>query len=745
MTIAILAEKNSAARSFAAALGGMKGSFNGENYVITAARGHLYELAQPENQPADPAAGAQLKSWQLPDMPWDESAFTWKRVPIKGTSDTIKQVRSVLSAATEIVIATDLDPTGEGDAIAWNIIDELRLHGKQFSRMEFTDEAPASIQKAFVKRRKITSMMSEGDYRKADFRNKFDFLTIQFTRVATASAAQTAVLRQGRLKSAIVKLVGDQLEAHNAYVKVPMFQNRFRDENGVLYTNPEEPRFATEAEVPQIYQPSKVVLDSRTNKSTAPRRLLDLAGLSSRLSSKGVKADQVLATYQKMYEAQIVSYPRTEDKTITNEQFNELLPFVNKIAAVVGVDTALLTHRAPRRTHVKDSGAHGANRPGPKVPPSLDELKKGFGPIAPLIYEELARSYLAMLAEDYVYESQEGHLESYPAFVGKASVPKSQGWKQVFSEADDKGSDSDADESENAAGLGQVGQPLVYEIIPPRPEHPSMKWLMKQLEKRDVGTGATRTSTYAEVTSEKGKYPLLLEKRGKITMTEFGDMSHRLLPGTRIGDLSITEQVYATMRRIADGTTTSEAELPIVAQWVRDDIDTMQRNAASMREELGLSTQTQTQQKEKYEGLWAVTGTVTKFNRVWSGHTFTEEECIDLLAGKEITIEAVSNAGDPYLAKGKLAAQTYKTGGKSYDYVGFKPDFGPKVDANGVAQPPASWCKHTFTPDEIDTLVKGGKVFCDDFVSKAGKTFGATVHFGTEAGSKDKKIIPEFG
>lgn len=743
MTIAILAEKNSAARSFAAALGGAKGSFNGENYVITAARGHLYELAQPENQPADPAAGAQLKSWQLTDMPWNESTFTWKRAPIKGAADTIKQVRAVLSAATEIVIATDLDPTGEGDAIAWNIIDELRLHGKQFSRMEFTDEAPASIQKAFVKRRKITSMMSEGNYRKADFRNKFDFLTIQFTRVATASAAQPAVLRQGRLKSAIVKLVGDQLEAHNAYVKVPMFQNRFRDENDVLYTNPDEPRFATEAEVPQIYQPSRVILDSKTDKATAPRRLLDLAGLSSRLSGKGVKADLVLATYQKMYEAQIVSYPRTEDKTITNEQFNELLPFVNKIAAVVGVDTALLTHRVPRRTHVKDSGAHGANRPGPKVPPSLDALKTGFGPIAPLIYEELARSYLAMLAEDYIYEAQQGHLESYPAFVGKVSVPKSLGWKQVFVDADD--SDKDENESESAVGLGQVAQPLVYEIIPPRPEHPSMKWLMKQLEKRDVGTGATRTSTYAEVTSEKAKYPLLVEKRGKITMTEFGDMSHRLLPGTRIGDLSITEQVYATMRRIAEGTTTSEAELPIVAQWVRDDIETMQRNAASMREELGLSTQTQTQQKEKHEGVWAETGTVTRFNRVWGGHRFTEEECIDLLAGREITFEATSGSGDPYPVSGKLAAQTFKTGGKSYDFIGFKPDFGPKVDANGVAQPPATWCKHAFTPDEIATLAKGGKVFCDDFVSKKGKTFAATVHFGTEEGSKEKKIIPEFG
>lgn len=745
MTLAVLTEKPSAGRAFAAALGGTQGTFNGEQYVIVSARGHLYELAQPEAQlvGASTQDVAAMKSWDLGNLPWDSSKFSWNRIPIQGTRDMITQLRSVLTRVDEIVIATDLDPTGEGDAIAWNIIDELKLHGKKFSRMEFTDEAPASLQKAFVKRRPVQSMLTEGNYLMANFRDRFDFLTMQFTRVATITAAQQAVLRQGRLKSCMVKLVGDQLAAHNNYVKVTQYQNRFRDENGVLYTNPGEPRFATEAEVPRIYGPSKVVLDKRTNKATAPRRLLDLAGLSARLSSKGVKADQVLATYQKMYENQVVSYPRTEDKTITTEQFNELLPFVNKIASVVGVDAALLTYRQPRKTHVKDAGAHGANRPGPKVPASLDALKSTYGPIAPLIYTELARSYLAMLAEDYLYEAQEGHLESYPAFIGRANVPKSLGWKLVFivdvDDKDDK--EKDGEESEdNAKGLGTVGQPIVYEIVPPRPEHPSMKWLMKQLEKRDVGTGATRTSTYADVTNSRTKYPLLSESRGKITMSEYGEMSHRLLPGTRIGDLELTERVYATMKAVAAGKANPDSELAIVAQWVREDIQTMTANAVAMRKELGLSEVQQ--RKEKAEGVWAETGEAVKFNREWSGHTFTDMELEDLLAGKEIAFAAVSSkTGNEFQARGKLATQQFN----GSTFVGFKPDFGPKKDASGKDLPPAEWCKHVFTPDEIKSLQAGEKIYIDDFESKKGKTFAATIHFGTEPGGGPKKIIPEFG
>lgn len=739
MTVGILVEKPSAARAFASALGGMSGTYQGVDYVITHARGHLYELAQPEDQlvPGATCSAEDMKSWEIGKLPWDVSQFTWGYVPMKGVSELLRDIKKKLSAASEIVIACDVDPSGEGGLIATNVIKGLGLQSKHITRMYFTDEAPVSLQKAFVARKHIPDIDGFDEYLMASYRDAWDFTSIQWTRLSTAAAAQAAVLRQGRLKSAMVNLVGAQLEAYNSYVKTPMYQNRFRDENGVLYTDPEEPKFATEAEVPKSYGPSKVVHDKSTNKSTAPRRLLDLAGLSARLSGKGVKADQVLAVYQKMYEDQVVSYPRTEDKTITMEQFNELLPFANQIAAVVGVDTGILTHRQPRRTHVKDTGAHGANRPGLKVPASLDALKAKYGPVAPMIYEELARSYLAMLAEDYLYELQEGHLEAYPSFLGRVSVPKSQGWKVVFFDADDA---SDDDDAENTAGLGQNADPLVYEIIPPRPEHPSMKWLMKQLEKRDVGTGATRTNTYAEVTNEKAKFPLLLDKRGKITMSEYGDMSYRLLPGTRIGDLGVTERVYETMRAIAAGKANAAQELAAVADWIREDISTMQANAATMRKELGLSEVRQ--RKEKHEGVWAVTGQVVKFNKEWSGHEFTTQELDDLLAGKQITFTATSaRTGNTFEATGKLENLEYN-GSK---YVGFKADFGPKKDAQGNELPPPSWCGHTFTADELSKLQAGEKLYIDDFVSKAGKEFAATVHFGQEKGKKGKRIIPEFG
>jgi DNA topoisomerase-3 len=651
-------------------------------------------------------------------------------------------IKTALSKCDEIVIATDLDPSGEGDLIFWAIIDELKLHGKKFSRMEFTDESAPSLQKAFAARRPVKSMQSEGAFLMADFRTKFDLLSMQWTRIATKSAGQRAVLRQGRLKSAMIKLVGDQLKAHNDYQKIPFYQNRFRDENGVLYSNAEEPSFKDKNDVPNKYTTSPVVLDSRTNKRTAPPKLLDLAGLSGMLSTKGVKAGMVLSVYQKMYESRYVSYPRTEDRTVTTEQFNELLPHIDKIAAVVGADASLLTQRTPRKTHVKDSGSHGANRPGLEVPASLDELKAKFGVIAPMIYQTLAKNYLAMLAEDYLYERQEGHLAKYPEFKGASNVPKSLGYKAVFDAdaSDDK--DKDKDEEESNTGLGTSADPFVHEGFPKRPEHPSMKWLMKQLEKHDVGTGATRTSTYAEVTNDKAKFPLLSETRGKITMAECGDMGYLLLPGTHIGDLGVTEFVQGEMKAVSAGAKTADEALAVVAGWIVEDIKVMQANAVSMKKELGV---TDVVVREKFTGFWRRTGEEVSFNRVWgtnahwAGHRFTDEECEKLLSGAVISFDAVSKQKKPYSAVGTLEQGVHE----GRPFHAFKPDFDKKVP--GASPVPKILCGYTFSDDERKRLEAGEKVFIDGLRSGKGKAFAATLYVGTKQGEKHKSVIFDFG
>lgn len=723
--IGILCEKPSAARNFAKALGGPKGSYNGENYIIANARGHLYEFADPSDQ-VDSSLTAKYKSWKVDNLPWDEKDFKWEREKKTGAAAVLKEIKAAFKDCDEIIIAGDVDPYGEGFLLCAEVLQELRLKPRKLSRMYFMDETPKSIQDAFVKRKTVPVLEKDPEYLESWYRTRWDFLSMQFTRIATSCGDGRSVLRQGRLKSAMVSLVGDQLKAVSEYKKIPFYQNRFRDENGVVYTNPDEPSFPDKKQVPASYKPSGVVVDSKSMKSTAPPKLLDLAGLSSILAAKGYRAKEVLDTYQKLYEAAICSYPRTEDKTITPEQFNELLPLVDKIATVVGVDPRLLTHRTPRKTHVKAGGAHGANRPGTNVPASLSALGT-YGRCAADIYTLLAHSYLATLCEDYEYESQKGHVADYPAFVGTASVPKKQGWKLVYHDADD-----DADDI-SAKGLGTQASPFVHEGFPPKPAAPTMKWLMKQLEKHDVGTGATRTSTYSEVSNDKSKYPLLIDKKGKISMSPYGDMSYKLLPGTRIGSLSLTEQLQAEMRGIAEGKMNPDECLRKVQTYVLEDVKTMTENGQKMRKESGIKMGGEV---ERYSGSW--NGTPVSFKRSWSGHDFTDQECEALCNGAEIKVMGlVSKNGGTYNVAGHLEEQEYN----GRKYVGFKvtkylDDNGnEKQQSAGDDRFTGTWkgkpvslkknyCGHTFTQDEFDKLCKGETIEVLDCKSKTGSTYG---------------------
>lgn len=737
--IGILAEKPSAARNFAAALGGSVsgGTYNGEQFIIVAARGHLYEFKDPSKM-VPSSLSQQYKDWNIGNLPWNEKDFQWQRQPKKDTTSLLHSIKKQLDACDEVCIATDVDPTGEGELLAWEILDELDIKPKKFSRMYFMDESAKEVQKAFVNRKVIPSMMQDMDYVKANYRSQWDLLSMQFTRIATHCVGGGAVLRQGRLKSVMVKISGDGLKAYNEYKKVVKYQNKFRDENGVIYSSPEEPIYDKKEDVPtDIYHTSDVVCDKKEMKQQAPPKLVDLASLSSTLVTKGFTAKEVQDTYQKLYEAKIVSYPRTEDKFISPEQFNDLLPLVDKIAAVVGVDISLLTHRVARNTHVKSGGAHGANRPGPNVPNSLAGLSS-YGTCAPEIYEILAKNTLAMFAEDYEYESQKGHVKDYPKFVGTAAVPKSAGWKAVYNDIDD-----DVDADDTSKGLGTVADPYIADVVNPRPPRPTMKWLMKQLEKHDVGTGATRNSTYAEITNSKSDKSLMKDTKGKIDLTDCGQMSYVIIQGTKIADVEVTEALMNEMRDIANGKANPDDCLAKVKDMVMHDKEVMLSNMPNLSQldpdMLSKYQRSGGAPKEKCSGTW--NGKQVSFTREWSGHRFTDEECQKLLNGEEIEIvDCVSSkTGKTFGVHGKLENQTFK--GKKF--VGFK-SLGFLNSGSGKKQgPPAEWCQHKFTQDELDALEAGTEIYVEGMVSNKNNVFSAYVSYGEKEDGR-KGIIMRF-
>lgn len=708
----IVNEKPSQARNFAKALGGSSGTFDGEEYEIAALVGHVLELKQPSDQ-VPPELAEKYRKWSLEALPWSYDDIAFEKDVRGDVEDVIERLREAVGRADEVVIATDVDPSGEGELLAWEALDFVGWDGPTW-RMYFVDEAPNSIRKAFKEMKRLDGMEEDGDYAKAECRNRWDFMSMQFTRIATCVAASRGfrtVVRQGRLKSVMVHLVGQQLDAVANYKKVPYYEARYADEHGNVFKRAE-----TDAE--RFDAPDKVgigkfarcavAVDSREMKRKAPGKLLDLMGMASILATKGHDSKRVLEVYQKMYEDQVVSYPRTEDKTITPEQFDELAPLVDEIAGVVGVEAALLTHRAPRKTHVKEGGAHGANRPGPNVPESLDALGK-YGKEAPAIYELLARNYLAMLAEDYEYEQVKAHLVERPDFTGSVNLPVKPGFHAVF-DSESEGKDKEEEEGAAADGgkkqphdFGETADPFVYEGCNKKPQRPTMKWLKARLEKYNVGTGATRVSTLDDIKG-RDKKALLTEKKGVLGLTECGKVSYKLLNGCAIASPEATEKLFSLMERVATFEIDAEQVVRSIDKLVEHDRAVMTANAAALGDLSGSAhetigkcplcgapvwkkTKSAACSSNKYEkdedGNWQRTaGCGFKMFATFMGKKLTSKQMEKLLAGGKVTVKGLTSkkTGNKYDAYAKLSDTPNENGWYAAEMAGFpdKPKKGGK-------------------------------------------------------------------
>ncbi|GAP05156.1 topoisomerase IA, partial [Fructobacillus tropaeoli] len=104
-----------------------------------------------------------------------------------------------------LVIATDTDPSGEGDLLAWEAIDAIKWTGPVF-RANFVDESEKGLRKALENLKPIANFQEHGPLQKGLARNQWDFASMQLTRGATTLTKQAGypfVSRQGRLKSAM--------------------------------------------------------------------------------------------------------------------------------------------------------------------------------------------------------------------------------------------------------------------------------------------------------------------------------------------------------------------------------------------------------------------------------------------------------------------------------------------------------------------------------------------------------------
>ena len=108
-----------------------------------------------------------------------------------------------------------------------------------------------------------------------------------------------------------------------------------------------------------------------------------------------------------------------------------------------------------------------------------------------------------------------------------------------------------------------------------------MKWLTKKLEKYNVGTGATRTSTLAEITANEER-ALMKENKGALTMTKCGEVSYALLANCQIASPEVTEKLFESMNEVGRFSRRSSDVINTVTDMVVHDMKAMQDNIGAL-------------------------------------------------------------------------------------------------------------------------------------------------------------------
>ena len=353
----IVSEKPSMGRAIAAALGiqGSGRSFvAGKDVIVTWCVGHLVEALAPEGY--DPG----LKQWRLEALPFFPDAFRY--APIESTRDQYQTVATLMNREDvgEIVNATDAGREGE---LIFDLVYRLAQASKPVLRFWTSSLTDDAIREAYGRMKPGDAYAGLRDA--ARCRQEADWLVgINCTRAQTLAQRRQGgegVFSIGRVQTPTLALmVNRELEIQNFVPKDfwtlwAQFQagngtykgKWFRKEDGK-----EVDRFDQEADAKALAaelqgKPGKVASVSARTEKKKPELLYDLTALQKEANKRfGFTAEHTLEVAQELYEAKLISYPRTNSRCLTEAdavktsvwikaiaqgQFQELHPFVDQL------------------------------------------------------------------------------------------------------------------------------------------------------------------------------------------------------------------------------------------------------------------------------------------------------------------------------------------------------------------------------------------------------------------------------
>ncbi len=435
----VLTEKPSVAREIARVLNCTtkgKGYFEGQQYVVTWALGHLVTLAEPEDY------DQKYKQWRLEDLPMIPPHMKLKIIRQSSHQFAVVKLLMQRSDIGELVIATDAGR--EGELVARWIM-ALANWKKPFKRLWISSQTEAAIRDGFANLKPGAAYDNLFDA--AACRAEADWLIgLNVTRALTCKF--NAQLTAGRVQTPTLAMIVQREKEIKEFVPVDYWTLRadFEDYFGDWRAPGGSGRVFDHARAEEIAakvrdQSGTVVEVKTEGKSEPPPLAYDLTELQRDANRRhSWSAQKTLEVLQVLYERhKLVTYPRTDARYITAD----IVPTLPARLRSMGVGPyaqlvapLLQKSLSPTRRFVDDSKVSDHHAIIPTEQPlqigSLTAEERN-------LYDLIARRFVAVLSPAYTYDQTTLVTEVRgERFYSRGRVVKNMGWRAVTASTADR-------------------------------------------------------------------------------------------------------------------------------------------------------------------------------------------------------------------------------------------------------------------------------------------------------------------
>jgi DNA topoisomerase III len=585
----ILAEKPSVAREIAQFLhAGARhdGYFQGNGYQVTWAYGHLVTLKDPDEY--DPA----WKKWSLDTLPILPERFELKTVEDKLSRKQFSIVKQLFRAADEIICATDAGREGE---LIFRYIQTLTGCAKKpFSRLWLSSLTAKAIREAFAKLRPGRDY--DPLYAAARCRSEADWIVgMNGTRNYTVRFGGSGLLWSvGRVQTPVLAMIVRRDDQIRTFRPEPFWEllTRYR-QTQFRFTGE---RFGDEAEAQKLLQqvlgqPFTITKIETRRERSQPPQLYDLTELQREMNRRfGLSAAATLQAAQALYEAKLITYPRTDSRYLSKDVQGEVPQILENLRPLRPDDIGRLDLDALRFTSriVNDRkvGDHHAILPTGKLPGNL------AGPQA-RVFEAIVTRLIAAFYPPCEKEvtTVDGQSAAVP-FRARGYRVLDPGWTVLYPRKPKVSENQDAPDEDEAQELppftvGESGphEPSVRrgETSPPKPYTENTllgametagrlveeESLREALKEKGLGTPATR----AAIIETLLKRNYIRREKKSLLATDLGRYLIAVVQDQDLKSPELTGQWEAKLRQIEAGRLDPRRFMTEIADYTRRILD----------------------------------------------------------------------------------------------------------------------------------------------------------------------------